>query len=191
MALFAITLLVFSAPVVVGLGDCVGTIAGIPLHNPEEGSAALQSALSLTYAAVVDPANPTSVVIPVSGAVLRAGPNGTLSTLAGVGSTIGSTNTSAANTYARSVVLRGATLAAVAAKNAGIFVADSRSIWLLHSSGNGRLVAVDTTLTSAPQCLHVDEKSGDLYYCDGNSTVRVFHPSNSTTDTVINGTLFK
>lgn len=170
-------------------GGCVGTIAGIPLHNPDAGSAALLSALSLTYAAIVDPANPSSVIVPVSGAVFRVGPNGTTSTLAGGESTDVSSTPVGFAAFAHTVALLGATLAAASSRNKGIYIADESSIWLLNTSDDGQLSKISSALQ--PQCLHVDDISGDLYYCAGKNSVKVLRASSGFTnvETVIESTL--
>ena len=184
--MFLLTLLPLVSAAGLG-GGCVGTIAGIPLHNPDAGSAALLSALSLTSAAVVDPANPSSVIVPVSGAVFRVGPNGTTSTLAGGESTDVSSAPVGFAAFAHTVALRGVTLAAAGSSNTGIYIADESSIWLLHTSDDGQLSKIASALQ--PQCLHVDESSGDLYYCAGSNTVKVLRATSGLTETVIDSSL--
>lgn len=182
MLLFLLILLQL-ARIAARSGGCVGTIAGVPLHDPTEGAEARGSALSLTHPAVVDPSSPGSVIIPVSGAVMRVGRGGFLTRLAGRGS-----DAESAVVLALSALLRGPTMATVDA--AGVLIADQVSIRRLDNSGRLRLIAGDlsaapgsrTSPDGAPalgsplgvvQCLHADVASGDIYFCEGSSVVRV------------------
>lgn len=66
--------------------DCVGTIAGLPLHAVTDGAAALNAAIAAVYPAVAIPGTVDNVVIPGVVSAERVDGSSTLSVMAGGGS---------------------------------------------------------------------------------------------------------
>lgn len=168
------------------LSGCVGTIAGVPLHAPVEGQPALMASLVLSSAAVVDPASPGSVILPLAGQVMRTGTSGTLFLLAG-GVAEGASSPSDMPAIATTVPLLGSTFVAVG--RGGLLVADSVSIQRMDSSGRlrgvaGRFNVPDSPSAASvaggingsialgtgiptPTCLYSDGATSDIYFSDG------------------------
>lgn len=190
----------FALPLILGIarvaanststqGGCVGTIAGVPLHAPLEGQPALLASLLLSSPAVVDPASPGSVILPLAGQVMRTTTSGTLVLLAGGGAS----SPSGLPAIATTVPLEGSTFVAVG--RWGLLVADSVSIQRMDSSGRlhrvagslpdspsaatgsvaGRIngsVSLGTAIPT-PTCLYSDGATGDIYFSDGGIVIAV------------------
>lgn len=157
-------------------GGCVGTLVGAPrsVHEAAGGKAAIGAFFSTTAAAFVDPASPGNVVIPARPDVLQVDRTGSLSVL-----------------IPGSALTGDSFVISSAGPRSGIFVADSASIKSLDFAtrklsvlvGNVSADASDTSSPDwapaigsqirTPSCLHVDIVVGDVYFCDGYSSVRV------------------
>ena len=159
--------------------------SGVPLHDPVEGSLARGAAVSLAHAAVVDPASPRSVIVPVSGAILRVGNGGKMSVLAGRG-----TDASSYSVLASNAQLIGSTLVAIGPR--GVIIADEVAIRTLDKTGRLSVIAGNLSFSgptigvglpalgtpiARPECLHCDATTGDIYFCEGDTVVRVIRAS--------------
>ena len=178
---------IFIALLTQGNGQCVGTLAGVPLHPAVDGAPAFNADLTGLYSAVIDPLHPCNLYITVLDRVLIADCNRTLTSLAGGAAVQSRTSTVAADAELQYPNVQ-------ISSSGGIFIADSTSIrsldensGLLHMlAGNitaGSGWSPDGTLaTSAqvtPGCLHI-APNGDIYFCDYGSTghqVRVLRRS--------------
>lgn len=169
----------------------MGTIAGLPLHDPTDGTAARQAALTPGHPAIVDPVSPLSIIVPLSGTVMQIGHGRNLLHVAGQ---LGGDSTSE-DVQATLATLIGSTF--VASSLRGLIIGDRRSIRRMRSNGMLELVAGNLVAGSSGDrltpdgspakgshishlvCLFVDETSGDFYFCDGGSVVRVIRASGS------------